>query len=110
MRRSERTRFSSASEDEVGGFRSLKQEPRAGSPPARATLDEVDKSLYETCFRSAVHNVVIEGDRHVEEVARFDALLDDGGLASDAADDQEEGLPGCTDLSSSTARARQKSG
>jgi hypothetical protein len=36
---------------------------------------------------------VIEGDRHVEEVARFDPLLDNGGLASDAAHDQEKRLP-----------------
>ena len=44
--------------------------------------------------RCAVHDVVVKGDRQVEHVARYHTLLDDGWLASDAADDQKDRLPG----------------
>ena len=52
---------------------------------------------------ASVHDVVVEGDRQVEQVAWFDAVFDDGWLAGDAAHDQEEGLPGRRQAPATTA-------
>jgi hypothetical protein len=59
-----------------------------------AALDELYQSFNEARRRSAVYDIVVEGDRQVEQVARFNTLLDDGWLACDAAHNQEDGLPG----------------
>ena len=58
-----------------------------------SAFDEVHQSLYEARCRSAVHHIVVEGDCQVEQLARFDALLDDSRLASDAAYDQRTDCP-----------------
>jgi hypothetical protein len=36
--------------------------------------------LGSTSGRRAIHGIVVEGDRQIEHVARFDALIDDGWL------------------------------
>ena len=57
-------------------------------------LDEGYQPFYEARRRSTVHDVMVEGDRQVEEVARFHALIDHSGFACDAPYDQQQGLPG----------------
>jgi hypothetical protein len=52
-----------------------------------SALDELYQSFHEARCRGAVDDIVVEGDRQVEQVTRFDTLLDDGWLASDAAHD-----------------------
>ena len=52
-----------------------------------SALDEFYKSFHKARFRRAIHDIVVEGDRQIEHVARFDALLDDGWRASDATDE-----------------------
>ena len=62
--------------------------------PARIRFDEFYQSFHETRCWCTVYDIVVEGDRQIEHVTRFDALLDDGRLASDAAHDQQDGLSG----------------
>jgi hypothetical protein len=62
-------------------------------PPVSA-LNELDEAVHEPRRRRAVHNVVVEGDSQTKQVARFHPLLNDSGLAGDAADDEEQRLPG----------------
>ena len=77
----------------IWGWR-LGQAHHAGPPQPVSALDELYKSLHKPRRRCAVHDVVVKGDRQVEHVARYHTLLDDGWLASDAADDQKDRLPG----------------
>jgi hypothetical protein len=58
-----------------------------------SAFDELYQSFHEARCRSTVDDIVVEGDRQVEHVARFDALLDDGRFAGDATHDQGEGSP-----------------
>lgn len=59
-----------------------------------SAFDELYQSFHEARCRSTIDDIVVEGDRQVEHVARFDALFDDGRFASDATNDQQDGLPG----------------
>ena len=52
------------------------------------TFKEVDQSFHEAGRGGAVYHVMIEGNGHVEEVAWFNALMDDSWFAGDAADDK----------------------
>jgi hypothetical protein len=75
-----------------------------------SALNELHQSLYEPrCWR-AIHDIVVEGDSQIEDVARFDALLDDGWLAGDATHDQEDRLPGRRQAPAATATRHAQCG
>jgi hypothetical protein len=66
---------------EVAQTRTILQIPCAPRSGDGGPLNELHQSLYEPRCRRAIHDIVVEGDRQIEDVARFDALLDDGWLA-----------------------------
>jgi hypothetical protein len=71
----------------LSGPHCLDQERFAALLQPVSAPDEFYKSFHKARCRRAIHDIVVEGDRQIEHVAQFDALLDDGWRASDATDE-----------------------
>ena len=75
-----------------------------------SALDELNQSFDKPRCRRAIYYIVVEGNRQIEHVARFDAFLDDGWLAGDATHDQEDRLPGRRQPPTTTATGHAQRG
>jgi hypothetical protein len=59
--------------------------------------------LHEARRGGAVYDVMVEGDCQVEEIARFNALINNSWFAGDAADDKQQRLSRRRNTPTSTA-------
>ena len=64
----------------------------------KASLDQLDQLLHELRRRGAVHHIMVEHHRQVEDLARLNVLLPHGGLASSENIQSAYHALGCTNL------------